>query len=129
MDRRLFSGPWLAASLPRHWQSKRSRRRGSQDRLSYQRDAVVAGYSRRHLCLVAPYYPPVIIEPYYAEPFEPYFFSPAYCVGCWYGWYGGRYGYHRGYGWYGGRGHGGWGRGSYGSYHGWHGGGWRGGHR
>ena len=27
---------------------------------------------------------------------DPYFYSPSYCVGCWYGQWGGRIGYHRG---------------------------------
>ena len=27
---------------------------------------------------------------------EPYYYSPSYCVGCWYGEWGGRTGYHRG---------------------------------
>jgi hypothetical protein len=27
---------------------------------------------------------------------DPYVYSPAYCVGCWYGQWGGRIGYHRG---------------------------------
>jgi hypothetical protein len=26
---------------------------------------------------------------------EPYYYSPYYCYGCYYGWHGGRYGYHR----------------------------------
>ena len=30
------------------------------------------------------------------EPVDPYFYSPTYCVGCWYGQWGGRNGYHRG---------------------------------
>ena len=29
-------------------------------------------------------------------PADPYYYSPAYCVGCWYGQWGGRIGYHRG---------------------------------
>lgn len=29
-------------------------------------------------------------------PADPYFYSPTYCVGCWYGQWGGRIGYHRG---------------------------------
>ncbi len=29
-------------------------------------------------------------------PVDPYFFSPVYCAGCWYGQWGGRIGYHRG---------------------------------
>ncbi len=27
---------------------------------------------------------------------DPYYYSPAYCAGCWYGEWGGRTGYHRG---------------------------------
>ena len=27
---------------------------------------------------------------------DPYSYSPSYCVGCWYGQWGGRIGYHRG---------------------------------
>jgi len=27
---------------------------------------------------------------------DPYYFSPSYCAGCWYGEWGGRTGYHRG---------------------------------
>ena len=27
---------------------------------------------------------------------DPYYFSPTYCAGCWYGEWGGRTGYHRG---------------------------------
>jgi hypothetical protein len=27
---------------------------------------------------------------------DPYYYSPAYCAGCWYGQWGGRIGYHRG---------------------------------
>jgi hypothetical protein len=27
---------------------------------------------------------------------DPYYYSPSYCVGCWYGQWGGRIGYHRG---------------------------------
>jgi hypothetical protein len=27
---------------------------------------------------------------------DPYYYSPAYCAGCWYGQWGGRTGYHRG---------------------------------
>ena len=27
---------------------------------------------------------------------DPYYYSPTYCVGCWYGQWGGRIGYHRG---------------------------------
>jgi len=27
---------------------------------------------------------------------DPYYYSPLYCVGCWYGEWGGRNGYHRG---------------------------------
>ena len=30
------------------------------------------------------------------DPVDPYFYSPVYCVGCWYGQWGGRLGYHRG---------------------------------
>jgi hypothetical protein len=30
------------------------------------------------------------------DPFDPYFYSPTYCVGCWYGEWGARIGYHRG---------------------------------
>jgi hypothetical protein len=30
------------------------------------------------------------------NPVDPYYYSPAYCVGCWYGEWGGRTGYHRG---------------------------------
>ena len=30
------------------------------------------------------------------DPVDPYFYSPMYCVGCWYGQWGGRIGYHRG---------------------------------
>ena len=30
------------------------------------------------------------------DPVDPYFYSPMYCVGCWYGQWGGRTGYHRG---------------------------------
>ena len=29
-------------------------------------------------------------------PGDPYYYSPAYCRGCWYGEWGGRNGYHRG---------------------------------
>jgi hypothetical protein len=29
-------------------------------------------------------------------PAEPYYYSPSYCVGCWYGEWSGRTGYHRG---------------------------------
>jgi hypothetical protein len=27
---------------------------------------------------------------------DPYYYSPSYCAGCWYGQWGGRIGYHRG---------------------------------
>ena len=27
---------------------------------------------------------------------DPYYYSPSYCAGCWYGEWGGRTGYHRG---------------------------------
>lgn len=27
---------------------------------------------------------------------DPYYYSPTYCAGCWYGQWGGRIGYHRG---------------------------------
>ena len=27
---------------------------------------------------------------------DPYYYSPSYCAGCWYGEWGGRIGYHRG---------------------------------
>ena len=27
---------------------------------------------------------------------DPYYYSPSYCAGCWYGQWGGRVGYHRG---------------------------------
>jgi hypothetical protein len=27
---------------------------------------------------------------------DPYYYSPTYCAGCWYGQWGGRLGYHRG---------------------------------
>jgi len=30
------------------------------------------------------------------DPADPYYYSPTYCVGCWYGQWGGRIGYHRG---------------------------------
>jgi len=30
------------------------------------------------------------------DPVDPYYYSPTYCVGCWYGQWGGRIGYHRG---------------------------------
>ena len=30
------------------------------------------------------------------DPADPYYYSPSYCVGCWYGQWGGRTGYHRG---------------------------------
>jgi hypothetical protein len=30
------------------------------------------------------------------DPVNPYYYSPAYCVGCWYGEWRGRIGYHRG---------------------------------
>jgi hypothetical protein len=30
------------------------------------------------------------------SPADPYYYSPTYCVGCWYGQWGGRIGYHRG---------------------------------
>ena len=30
------------------------------------------------------------------DPVDPYYYSPAYCTGCWYGQWGGRMGYHRG---------------------------------
>jgi hypothetical protein len=39
-------------------------------------------------CVIAGPAPGVVIEPYY--------YSPSYCVGCWYGQWGGRIGYHRG---------------------------------
>jgi hypothetical protein len=29
-------------------------------------------------------------------PNDPYYYSPTYCEGCWYGQWGGRIGYHRG---------------------------------
>jgi hypothetical protein len=29
-------------------------------------------------------------------PGDPYYYSPSYCAGCWYGQWGGRIGYHRG---------------------------------
>ena len=29
-------------------------------------------------------------------PADPYYYSPSSCVGCWYGQWGGRIGYHRG---------------------------------
>lgn len=29
-------------------------------------------------------------------PVDPYYYSPTYCAGCWYGEWGGRSGYHRG---------------------------------
>ena len=35
--------------------------------------------------------PGIMIDPAY-----PYYYSPSYCVGCWYGQWGGRTGYHRG---------------------------------
>ena len=31
-----------------------------------------------------------------AVPADPYYYSPSYCIGCWYGEWGGRTGYHRG---------------------------------
>ena len=40
-------------------------------------------------CVVAP--GPVVIDPA-----DPYYYSPSHCVGCWYGEWGGRIGYHRG---------------------------------
>lgn len=56
---------------------------------------VVGGYAPRPV-VVAPS-PPVVVVP--APPpvvvVEPYYYSPYYCSGCWHGWYGGRYGYHR----------------------------------
>src|SRR5476651_2388128 len=30
------------------------------------------------------------------DPADPYYYSPNYCAGCWYGEWGGRIGYHRG---------------------------------
>ena len=30
------------------------------------------------------------------DPADPYYYSPTYCAGCWYGQWGGRIGYHRG---------------------------------
>jgi len=30
------------------------------------------------------------------DPIDPYYYSPTYCVGCWYGQWGARIGYHRG---------------------------------
>ena len=30
------------------------------------------------------------------DPVDPYYYSPSYCAGCWYGEWGGRLGYHRG---------------------------------
>ena len=43
---------------------------------------------------------PVAIERPYsgsaAYPGDPYYYSPSYCEGCWYGQWGGRVGYHRG---------------------------------
>jgi hypothetical protein len=30
------------------------------------------------------------------DPADPYYYSPTYCAGCWYGEWGGRIGYHRG---------------------------------
>jgi hypothetical protein len=49
-------------------------------------------------CAVVP------LDPYgYASPsvgvgigIDPYYYSPSYCVGCWYGEWAGRVGYHRG---------------------------------
>jgi hypothetical protein len=35
--------------------------------------------------------PPVVVATV-----EPYYYSPVYCAGCWYGQWGGRIGYHRG---------------------------------
>src|SRR5258708_39887802 len=37
------------------------------------------------------------------DPVDPDYYSPVYCVGCWYGEWGGRIGYHRGGGRPGGR--------------------------
>jgi hypothetical protein len=36
------------------------------------------------------------VVPVAVDPVEPYYYSPSYCVGCWYGEWGGRTGYHRG---------------------------------
>jgi hypothetical protein len=30
------------------------------------------------------------------DPVDPYYYTPSYCVGCWYGQWGARTGYHRG---------------------------------
>jgi hypothetical protein len=43
-------------------------------------------------CVVVPGQVPGIV----ANPVDPYYYSPTYCVGCWYGQWGGRTGYHRG---------------------------------
>jgi hypothetical protein len=43
--------------------------------------------------IVAP--APVYVAPPVVVVVEPYYYSPYYCYGCWHGWYGGRYGYHR----------------------------------
>jgi hypothetical protein len=58
---------------------------------------VVGGYTPRPVVVESPPPPPpVVVVP--APPVvvvEPYYYSPYYCYGCWHGWYGGRYGYHR----------------------------------
>ena len=43
-------------------------------------------------CVVVPGPGPGVV----IDPVDPYYYSPSYCVGCWYGEWGGRTGYHRG---------------------------------
>ncbi len=51
-------------------------------------------------CIVAEAPPGVRVEipvpGIVVDPVDPYYFSYAYCAGCWYGQWGGRTGYHRG---------------------------------
>ena len=47
-------------------------------------------------CVVAPGPVPGPIPGVVIVPADPYYYSPLYCVGCWYGEWGGRTGYHRG---------------------------------
>lgn len=58
---------------------------------------VVGEYTPRPVVVAAPPPPPtVVVAPAPVIVVEPgYYYSPGYCYGCWHGWYGGRYGWHR----------------------------------
>jgi hypothetical protein len=47
-------------------------------------------------CVVEPVGVGVSVPGVVVDARDPYYYSPTYCAGCWYGQWGGRIGYHRG---------------------------------